>query len=113
MKAQYRKSVHLGMTLKGKKLPNWFRNRYVLVVFGFMVYITFFDAYDLISQLGLKYEMWKLRGEIEYLDQNTAEATAQIQQLTSDDKLLEKFAREQHRMRRENEEVFVIIRDED
>jgi cell division protein FtsB len=113
MEVQHRKRLHLDMALKGKKLPNWFRNRYVLVVFGFLVYITFFDAHDLISQLSLKYQMWTLRSEIEYLDQNTAEATAQIEQLTSDDKLLEKFAREQHRMRRENEEVFVIIRDDD
>ncbi len=101
------------MSLKGKKLPLLFRNRYVLVIAGFFLYVTFFDAYDLISQIGLKYKIWKINTEIEYLDENTAQATARIDELTSDEKLLEKFAREQYRMRRENEEIFVIIPEED
>lgn len=102
--------VHLGMNWKSKSLPPWMRNRYVAVLLGLMVYITFFDAYDLISQLSIKYRTHQLQSEIERLDTETEAAKQQIEQLTSDEKKLEQFAREHYRMKRDNEVVYYILR---
>lgn len=46
---------------------------------------------------------------MEFLEKDIHEAKIQTRELTTDKSLLEKFAREQYRMKRENEDVFVII----
>jgi cell division protein FtsB len=92
-----------------KKLPKILRNRYAVVLIGFFVYITFFDAHDLISQMQIKYESSTIRDEIKYLEADTKQAKGQIEELTTNKASLEKFAREQYRMKRENEDIFVIV----
>jgi len=79
----------------------------------FMVYIFFFDAHDMISQIGIKYKLHQIKNQMEYLESQTQDAHNQIEELTSNKTSLEKFAREQYRMKRENEEIFVIIPKED
>ncbi len=91
------------------KLPPILRNRYSLVVILFLVYITFFDAHDLISQLKIKWDLHEIENQIEYLEADTEASKAQIEELTTNKESLEKFAREQYRMKRENEEIFVIV----
>ena len=99
-------SVALGML---KRIPPFLRNKYAAVLIGFVVYIVLFDAHDLISQISIKMELRQIRQEIDYLNQTTADAKIQIEELSSDDEKLEKFAREQYRMKRENEDLYVLI----
>ncbi|HKL02326.1 MAG TPA: septum formation initiator family protein [Cryomorphaceae bacterium] len=94
-----------------RKLPAILRNKYSLVIILFLVYITFFDAHDLISQLKIKWDLHEIETQIEYLEEDTRASKAQIEELTTNQESLEKFAREQYRMKRENEEIFVIIKE--
>jgi len=57
----------------------------------------------------IKMELRDISEEIDYLNSNTESSKSQIQELTSDREELEKFAREQYRMKRENEEIFVLL----
>jgi len=95
-----------------KKIPPFFRNRYVAVLVLFILYISFFDAHDLISQMEIKMELREISEEIDYLNEHTESAKSQIEELTSDKEELEKFAREQYLMKRENEEIFVLLHEE-
>jgi cell division protein FtsB len=92
-----------------KKIPPILKNKYVAVLVIFILYISFFDAHDLISQMEIKMELRDISEEIDYLNSNTESSKSQIQELTSDREELEKFAREQYRMKRENEEIFVLL----
>jgi cell division protein FtsB len=92
-----------------KKIPPILKNKYVAVLVIFILYISFFDAHDLISQMEIKMELRDISDEIDYLNSNTESSKSQIQELTSDREELEKFAREQYRMKRENEEIFVLL----
>jgi len=92
-----------------KRLPKILKNRYILVILLFGLYVTFFDAHDLISQIGIKWKIHKIHNQMDYLNQDTQEAKDQIIELTTDSASLEKFAREEYRMKRENEEIFVLI----
>ncbi len=78
----------------------------------FLLYISFFDAHDLISQIEIRMELREISDEIDYLNKDTESAKRQIRELTSDKEKLEKFAREQYRMKRENEELFVLLKEE-
>lgn len=95
-----------------KRVPPFFRNRYIAVLVLFILYISFFDAHDLISQMEIKMELREISEEIDYLNEHTESAKSQIEELTSDKEELEKFAREQYRMKRENEELFVLLHEE-
>jgi len=94
-----------------KKIPPLLKNRYTAVVLLFITYISFFDAHDLISQIEIKMELKEISEEIDFLDRDTESAKRQIKELTSDKEELEKFAREQYRMKRENEEIFVLLKE--
>lgn len=96
-----------------KRLPKFLKNRYVLVVLFFVLYITFFDAHDLISQIGIRWKIHNIEEQMDFLNKDTQQAKDQIIELTTDSASLEKFAREEYRMKRENEEIFVIINDEE
>lgn len=60
----------------------------------------------------IKMELREISAEIDYLKSDTKSAKSQIEELTSDKDELEKFAREQYRMKRENEEIFVLLHEE-
>jgi cell division protein FtsB len=96
-----------------KRLPTFLKNRYILVVLFFLLYITFFDAHDLISQIGIRWKIHNIEEQMDFLNKDTQQAKDQIIELTTDSASLEKFAREEYRMKRENEEIFVIINDEE
>lgn len=95
-----------------QKIPKFLRNRYAATTLAFLVYITFFDTHDLISQLGTRYKLHQIEAQVEFLNHDTEKARAQIIDLTTNKASLEKFAREQYRMKRENEEIFVILKEE-
>lgn len=95
-----------------RRLPPILRNRYVLVLIAFVVYIGFFDAHDMISQFKIRMKINRLKTQIEYLEKDSREAEMRITELTSDRQALEKFARETYRMKRENEDIFVIMKEE-
>ena len=92
-----------------KNIPKILRNRYVLALIGFMVYITFFDAHDLISQMQIRWKLHKINEEKNYIESELQNAKDQTIELSTNKIMLEKFAREQYRMKRENEDVFVIL----
>lgn len=96
-----------------KKIPKILRNRYSLVFIGFLVYITFFDAHDLISQMQIRWKLHKINDQKEYIETELQEAKDQTIELTTNKVMLEKFAREQYRMKRENEDVFVILKEDE
>ena len=74
-----------------------------------MVYITFFDAHDLISQMQIRWKLHKINEEKIYIETELQNAKDQTIELSTNKIMLEKFAREQYRMKRENEDVFVIL----
>lgn len=94
-----------------RKLPTLFKNRYAVVAIGFVLYIAFIDTHDLITQFRHKYKLYQIEKEMSYLEARIEAARIQTEDLTTNRASLEKFAREQYRMKRENEEVFVIIKE--
>ena len=94
------------------RIPPFLKNRYAIVLIGFVIYISFFDSHDLISQIKIKQKLAEIQGEIDYLNEDSEKAERQIIELTTNDAALEKFAREEYLMKRENEEIFVLVEKE-
>ena len=91
------------------KLLRYTKNFYVLVTAFFLVWMFFIDNNDFVTQIGLQREYNRLQGEKEYYEEKIEEVKDEREQLLSNDQLLEKFAREKYLMKKESEDVYVIV----
>ncbi len=91
-------------------LVPWLKDKYVLSIIGFLVWMTFFDRNDFISQYSYKQELNKLEVDKLYFLAQVEENKKSIFELMSDPANLEKFAREKYHMKKDDEDVFLIIR---
>ena len=91
-----------------KRLFNLFRNKYFLFSLAFIVYMIFFDKNDLFSQYQYYQQVSKLKQERDFYLKETTKVNKDLEELSSDPKELEKFAREHYLMKKDNEDVFVI-----
>jgi cell division protein DivIC len=93
-----------------EKILPWLKDKYVLSILVFLVWMTFFDRNDFISQHSYRQELKKLNVDKAYYMEQIEENKKSIYELMSDPANLEKFAREKYHMKRDNEDVFLIIR---
>ena len=94
-----------------KRFLNLFRNKYFLVSSIFLVWMVFFDRNDLFSQYEYHLQVSKLKQERDFYQKETAKVHQDLDELTSNKEKLEKFAREKYLMKKENEDVFVIVKE--
>ncbi|WP_428328868.1 FtsB family cell division protein [Mucilaginibacter sp.] len=94
-----------------KRLINLFRNKYFLITIAFLVWMIFFDKNDLFSQYQYHQQVSKLKQERDFYQKETAKVSNDLDELTSNPQKLEKFAREKYLMKKDNEDVFVIVQE--
>lgn len=85
------------------------KNKYLLTVIGLTVWVIFFDKNDLSTQIKLRHQVQQLEDEKNYFTTEIEQITADIKELSSNPKTLEKFGREKYLMKRDNEDIFVIV----
>ncbi len=95
-----------------KKLPAFTRNFYFLSTAVFLIWMLFIDSNDLISQYKLSNKLSTLEEQKSYYLEKIEEIKKDREELLSDDKLLEKFAREKYFMKKETEDLFIIVEEE-
>jgi cell division protein DivIC len=77
----------------------------------FLVWMTFLDSNDLVTRFRMASKLGDLEDEKEYYTQKIIEVEKDRNELMTNKVLLEKFAREKYLMRKETEDVFVIVED--
>lgn len=88
-----------------------FRNKYFLSTAAFVVWMLFFDKNDMLSQYEYRTEVHKLQQEKDFYEKETAQVKKDLDELSTNLNTAEKFAREKYFMKKDNEDVFVIIRE--
>ena len=73
--------------------------------------MTFFDRNDLTSQLKRIHELHKLQQSEKVMDRQIIESKEELGLLKTNPQTLEKYAREKYAMKKDNEDVFLIISD--
>lgn len=91
------------------KVPTFLKNKYAITAIVFAVWMIFFDQHDLISQFQLQGELNQYEEDKEYYRQEIEKTENDLNELLTNEENLEKFAREKYLMKKENEEVFVIV----
>ncbi|EOR94654.1 Cell division protein DivIC (FtsB), stabilizes FtsL against RasP cleavage [Arcticibacter svalbardensis MN12-7] len=92
-----------------KQILHLFSNKYFLSAMVFAGWMLFFDRNDLISQYDYRTELTKLQEEKDFYTFEIERVKKTLDELTTNQAMLEKFAREKYLMKKENEDVYVII----
>ncbi len=92
-----------------KKILNIVLNKYLIASVAFIVWLLFFDSNNVMMQQDLNNRLMELQQEKRfYLDEIRRDSTL-IHQLQTDTTALEKFAREKYLMKKEGEDIFLVI----
>ncbi len=83
-------------------------NKYLLTVFLFLLWIGFLDPDNLYERAANKRELQKFKQEIDKYHKQIEEDKFILEQIKQPD-FLEKFAREEYFMKKENEDIFIIV----
>jgi cell division protein FtsB len=83
-------------------------NKFLVATLFFCIWMLFFDRSRVINQIKLEQTLRNLQTQKEYYETNIEEVKERKKELFTTDENFEKFAREQHLMKKSNEEVFVI-----
>ena len=83
-------------------------NKYVIATLIFAALIVFIDQYNVFEQGKSYRKLRKMKKEVEYYDHEIEKQEQTLKALKSDTALLEKVAREQHLMKRDDEVVYIL-----
>jgi cell division protein FtsB len=88
------------------------RNKYLIAVSVFLVWLLIFDHNSLIDRVKYIRILHEYEDERQFYNERIEEDSRRLRELKTDKENLEKFAREQYFMKKENEDVFVIVPDD-
>ena len=91
------------------RIPASFRNKYLLTILLFLIWIILLDSNNLISRFKDLRELGRLKTDREYYQNKIEEESRKLRELKTDNHNLEKFAREQFLMKKADEDIFVIV----
>lgn len=90
-------------------VPKLLKNKYILTAIAFVVWMVFFDNRDVITtHIKHRGELNRLEASRAYYQSEIDKTRLELELLKSDPRILEKYAREKYRMKKDNEDLFVI-----
>ena len=90
------------------KIPSWLKNKYSITFIVFVLWVAFIDQNNLVTQYQYRSQLELLEKEKAYFSVEILRTKTELEELSTNPKSLEKFAREKYFMRKDNEEVFVF-----
>ncbi len=94
-------------------LPKPLRNKYLVLLLLFILWIIFLDDYNLIHQKKIKNNVDELKELKDFYISEIKSDSAELSKLKNDSNEQERFAREKFLMKKDNEDIFIIREDED
>jgi len=89
------------------------KNKYLITTLVFLGWILFFDKNNLVSQFEERQKLFELKKEKRYYQDEIRSTREQLDELMTDNVSLEKFAREKYLMKKENEDLFLVVHQQD
>jgi cell division protein FtsB len=84
-------------------------NKYLIALGGFVVWIMFFDANNLVQHRQNLAELRQLEAQVDFYKHKIQADKQKLYELQTNDENLEKFAREQFLMKKADEDVYLIV----
>ncbi len=91
------------------KIWSKINNKYILTLVGFIIWIGFFDRNDLITTWSYQHKLNVLKKEQINFEDEISRNKSDLNNLRTNHDNLEKYAREQYFLKKDNEDVFLIV----
>ncbi len=88
----------------------YINNRYFYTGLAFLVWLAFFDNDSILEQIKLSHKINNLKQEKSFYQTEIQKNKSALKALKYDTTQLEKYAREKYFMKKDNEDVYVIVR---
>lgn len=85
------------------------RNKYVLSVLAFIVWMIFFDPKDWGLIAARRDKLKELQKSEQHFNQQIAETRTELSLLKTSAATIEKYAREKYHMKKDNEDLYIVI----
>ena len=91
-----------------KHIIPFIKNKFIITIIIFVVWMLFFDEYNLVSRVNNNRKIAELEQQKDIYIEEIARSKRLLLELKGDNKNLEKFAREQYLMKKENEDIYIV-----
>jgi hypothetical protein len=92
-----------------KKILSFFLNKYFLTTVALVVWLFFFDSNNIINRLRYHDKLKELKQEKRFYLDEIRHDSILTRKLLTDSLELEKFAREKFMMKRDKEDIYMVI----
>lgn len=90
------------------RIPTWLFNKYLLAFVVFTAWMLFFDRNDMVTQMERRNELRDLQQSKQYYTEQISREEKFANDLKNNPAAIEKYAREKYKMKRDNEDVYLI-----
>ena len=84
------------------------RNKYFLAAVAFLIWMCFFDRYDISTQISYQQEKNKLEEEKAFYETEITRIEKAIKDVQYNPNEIQRVARERYKMKKDNEDIYVI-----
>jgi len=91
-----------------ERFINSIRNQYLIAGVAFLVWMCFFDRYDITTQYNFQTEKTKLEQEKEYYTNEIESISQSIKDVQYNQSEIQRIAREKYKMKKDQEDVYII-----
>ncbi len=92
-----------------ERLLSVIKNKYIIATAAFAVWMLFFDRHDVTTQYGYYSELKELEAQRDFYVREMEQINKTVNDIHSNPEEVQRIARERYQMKKENEDVFVII----
>jgi len=96
------------MKISKEKILKALKNKFILSALIFVVWMLFFDQNNTIERIRAYTQYRQLVSDKAYYEKKIEDDTRKLDELRTNKENLEKFAREQYLMKKENEDIFIV-----
>lgn len=93
---------------KIKPVIGFLKNKYVIVILAFLIWMAFFDPKDFGNIYSRTQKLKELKQSELHLKTQITETKKELTLLKSDAESIERYAREHFLMKKDNEELFIV-----
>ncbi|MFT4644461.1 MAG: cell division protein DivIC [Planctomycetota bacterium] len=91
------------------RMPWWVKNSYFVIAFAFFVWMIFFDRNNVLTSYNTNNKLSELIEQKTYYQLEIEKVNKLKEELFSTAENKEKFAREKYLMKKDNEDIFIIV----
>jgi hypothetical protein len=92
-----------------KKILRIFINKYFITILVFAAWMIFFDSNNILTRQRMQQKLNELNQEKDFFLQEIRNDSTLLKQLMTDSARLERFAREKYLMKKDKEDLFLVL----